>query len=841
MSKRLASELEDKNSITTSPDSTTTATPLSNSSAKDPNSTKANEPPAKKRSRSRLGCHRCKRLKVKCDELKPSCTLCEKSNKTCDYSLKLTWGGRPFKDEKKSNLGFGTITSFEMKYNPEKAKSKKSQMKKEPIPQTVLLTKPIIQQQKATRVSDAGSAPPAPNTIVSATATPLVDHITFNKIDFNDLADVPMQQTSQDQFQQVQMDDPFLPLDSDQTLPLSAISNPRGSLGLQQFDDFASAFKDLDTSNLIAKHFVTDFLLPEFFEENQLKLNTKPSAHHGIDSISEDSNTPPENQLVVNSSFHTYYTPNSSRVPPSSTYSSSSLASPHHNMGPTQKQIQRNTTSSIQEESSPTSSSTAAFSHYSTNSNRHLDIPDFQEIENLFNYDIDNFTTLPQQISPIPDLLLKNPRYREYYHQYIETFSKTLVPANAQSYTDNPFTCLLPRLSLSSDCDGLLSAIIAMAISQRYSRSDVDQSTFPTDLTSDLLSRALNDLYKRLTDPKETQSDHTLGLILVMTCFDIIRGSRFKWRAHYLGARKIVMSRGFLKAVCDQKRASSTSNSNKITDLDIENDQAVSFERGAESDLVFFFTRWFAYLDTFALLVSSSAIYVSSPSRNLIKWSGPKVTRAQRENLDDIDKLMGFDFKLLDFFAEIISLIDEREKNCRTPNNLTIELMQRALDVKARLLEYIATTDKERDEIEFSIKLNTNDPRHSKLFDYARIRATNNVFALAGVLQIYRRVLMMATESDIVQDVVNEITVIIQDKIPDNTTAANCTMFALFTSGCEAIDIDTRAFYIDRLNKLIGHGATGARDAYNIMLDSWETGKFWADILSEKNIDIMFS
>lgn len=49
--------------------------------------------------RSRKGCHNCKRLKIKCDEKKPKCSNCVKYKQhLCDYSLKLIWGGRPYKN-----------------------------------------------------------------------------------------------------------------------------------------------------------------------------------------------------------------------------------------------------------------------------------------------------------------------------------------------------------------------------------------------------------------------------------------------------------------------------------------------------------------------------------------------------------------------------------------------------------------------------------------------------------------------------------------------------------------------------------------------------------------------
>ncbi|ODV94776.1 hypothetical protein PACTADRAFT_50637 [Pachysolen tannophilus NRRL Y-2460] len=53
-----------------------------------------------KRTRSRFGCQSCKKLKVKCDEERPSCGSCIKRGKECDYSIKLTWGGRPYKKPK---------------------------------------------------------------------------------------------------------------------------------------------------------------------------------------------------------------------------------------------------------------------------------------------------------------------------------------------------------------------------------------------------------------------------------------------------------------------------------------------------------------------------------------------------------------------------------------------------------------------------------------------------------------------------------------------------------------------------------------------------------------------
>ncbi|KAL4916063.1 fungal-specific transcription factor domain-containing protein [Aspergillus aurantiobrunneus] len=44
--------------------------------------------------RSRKGCWPCKARKVKCGEEKPSCSNCRRQNESCDYSIRLNWGGR---------------------------------------------------------------------------------------------------------------------------------------------------------------------------------------------------------------------------------------------------------------------------------------------------------------------------------------------------------------------------------------------------------------------------------------------------------------------------------------------------------------------------------------------------------------------------------------------------------------------------------------------------------------------------------------------------------------------------------------------------------------------------
>ncbi|EPE03268.1 zinc c6 finger domain protein [Ophiostoma piceae UAMH 11346] len=45
--------------------------------------------------RSRQGCEECRKRRRKCDEAKPICGPCSSYHRTCNYTLKLIWGGRP--------------------------------------------------------------------------------------------------------------------------------------------------------------------------------------------------------------------------------------------------------------------------------------------------------------------------------------------------------------------------------------------------------------------------------------------------------------------------------------------------------------------------------------------------------------------------------------------------------------------------------------------------------------------------------------------------------------------------------------------------------------------------
>lgn len=66
--------------------------------------------------RSRLGCNGCKKLKIKCDEMKPTCSRCKKRGKYCVYSFEMVFQNQMLAENKKKVR----IKDLELMQNDEK-------------------------------------------------------------------------------------------------------------------------------------------------------------------------------------------------------------------------------------------------------------------------------------------------------------------------------------------------------------------------------------------------------------------------------------------------------------------------------------------------------------------------------------------------------------------------------------------------------------------------------------------------------------------------------------------------------------------------------------------------
>ncbi|EAZ62816.2 fungal transcriptional regulatory protein [Scheffersomyces stipitis CBS 6054] len=457
---------------------------------------------------------------------------------------------------------------------------------------------------------------------------------------------------------------------------------------------------------------------------------------------------------------------------------------------------------------------------------------DFFALSNSFH---EIFATIPPSITPLPEILLHVPFYRNLMHFWVNVASDHLVPAPPHLYKDNPFKILLPQMAM--EYPSILTTLLAFSASIRSSL--VGANDTPEIVTDQLLSRSCHELLKLLKDSKTATSDYTLATVLLLSCYEVFNSKDFnKHRAHTVGARQIIMAR---------------------------NQSAIKKEQssviGTESDITFFLMRWFVYVDIIGALSSTrnNHNYISK-SDNIHSYT-PAESVTTLNELDkhieqnpkrDIDHLLGFDVKFLPQFSEIALLI--RRTNSYLSREgvdkdaIPFEIVARALEVKENLMKAYEIGERRRQKkldeaIDHRIQQkkkqtnSTSPPNLTHLIEHDNtIRTTNKIFCDTGILNLYRRVLKIPRESSLVQDLANNIGSMQMKYIESRSPADICTIFCTFAAGCETQDGKMQQFFNDRFSCLIEMGNVNALKGLKIMKRCWETGEDW--IVASRTLDI---
>ncbi|CCH44595.1 Thiamine biosynthesis regulatory protein [Wickerhamomyces ciferrii] len=707
-----------------------------------------------KRTRTRSGCHNCKRSKVKCDEIKPSCTLCQNSRKKCDYSVHLIWGGRPYKKKRDNVYGFATIDTFKK-------------------PDTVSLD---LKNGKLGKKNDNNYGQITSDFSDNSSSANLIPEVPNNNEILNPITQDSI--TNGNPLDQI-FDHDHIHIENqfDLNPDLSDLQSSCGAINTLNFEN-SKIFEEMETTNVTAKEFLNDFILPD--------LNLFTNNYQSSSYLNELN--PRIQELEQN----------------------------HENLIDEESLISRNMFSNI----SQTSSSNSSLIDYN--------IASTEKEEDL----LTGFEFIPYSFLPLPDMLLKAPYFRENFHIFVEIVSVTIVVAPPVIYENNPIKKILPQMAISSYTDGMLALLVATGIMQSCVYRGEQH---PKGIVNMLLKKSLNDLYNRLTDVNEANSDYTLALVMMFACFGSIFSERKDWRAHHNGAKNIILARGLIKT------------NNEIHNENTQKRKIVTLGRsGDENDIVFFLSRWFAYIDVIGSLSSSLKFSTPIEQDNQLLWEAQDVSEKDILELRDIDQLSGLDLRLLSHLSKILSLIKEREcyykekdqdlsKNSNEPS-----IIERALEVKDDLLKCLEIFENERTKVVQQVIIRQDPAKLIKLKEYETMRAVNKALIYAGVLQLYRRVLLISRNSKLVQNMIFDITEILRAKVDRDTHTSFCTIFALITAGCDAIDEDTRFFYADRVYALGQRGFRFGYEAHKVMLESWNTGKFWIDIITERNIDFGF-
>lgn len=881
--------------------------------------------------RSRKGCHNCKRLKIKCDEKKPKCSYCIKTDITCDYSIKLTWGGRPYKDVKKRKHepGGDLLMVFESK-PPKKQKSKSAQVQfvngstnnrnsSSFVPMTPvnlvqgvtsnhLFPGTLIKQEDPNKLSES----PSLDLMDSQPATKEASPLSFN---------TPTGVSILSSFDQSNLEkDPLeFSLNNLENTNLNPSMNHHlnGKLNKNMNQNFNHHLNENINENL--NHNMNNMNATET-SHNEIKddhfsslFSTMPYLSDGIESLSNALERVADggHQFSLQNSelFNKFISSNTEdkRIMNTEIPGLSEL-SPNFSIGnfpsPDASESNMNNSQFDEEFIYDYSTDLAKVDAYLPKQKSNL-LPDFVSTNRLLSsflsgsrfqhkirqiedqeddeeeidgqvpgsvpLDLDsspnsshssqinyNLDSIPPLLTPLPELLIQVPYYRQLMHYWVNVAADNLVPAPSHIYKENPFKVILPQMAM--EYPAILTTILAFAAT---SVALITGKKASEEIVSQLIARSCNMLLKMLKDKDEATSDGTLATVLLLSCYELLSNNNFeRHRAHTLGARQIIMARKLKLPTKEEEYLNDSPDSSSLS----KSTSSVALE----SDIAYFLMRWFVYVDVIGALSAtknsqyylsnqqSGAEYAPVESVNSLNETDTTASDPKR----DIDYILGFDVKFLPQLTDIAILIRRTNSYLEHPDTdktvLPLEIITKALEVRASI-----TAQYEKGEARRQARIDKMNPftsdeksdfqqvppqirkskRSTKRFEnlveqHNILRCTNKFFCDMGLLNLYRRVLRVPRESAIIQDLANGIGRLLEDNISPGSSAEICSIFCLFCAACETLDEYSRNLFRTRFTALTEMGNVSAVKSLQIMDRCWETGEDWIEASKILNIDI---
>ncbi|CAN6606265.1 hypothetical protein TRVA0_003S01244 [Trichomonascus vanleenenianus] len=685
--------------------------------------------------RSRGGCHNCKRLKIKCDEKKPTCSSCTKHNTPCDYSLKLSWGGRPIKKGQYNEGSIQNSTLVALKgvedafeQHQEHIFEKFGNLSKVFVPTPDQA--PVGSDAFVFEYMDRTN--PRPASVEEIPQKPLVPH-----------------QPS-----------------PSETISIHSSAFP-GEYALISRTRSPHLFADGGGGGI--GHVSVPHVSPHEPHEPHEMITEIPRT----DLISEPALNPISwHEFFDDMPFAGDFAAIEDTFPDiHSEYRRALMQVPLRNLAKATNNYCSSKSSPYEVMSSPTSDSSGG----------------------------DSPIHIPKELSPMPDILLQVPFYRDCFYHFVNVTADVLVPVPRQFYPNNPFRTILPRMALSTP--HLLTLLLAYGASHR---AQVMGEPEPVEVLSQLMNRTFDGLSRSLEDHIESKSDSTLATAIMLSSYEIFASNVIdSWRTHLHGAREIVVARG----LADNWHKETGPHQLKLLSPEAESNEVSSF-----------LLRAFAYIDVIGALSSSDAnsVLLKSPYSASHLWSIPITKRMSSK----VDFLLGVDLDMILVFSKVSSLARKRLEVDQMHDSEGLEqVLDEAHELSQILLQSIPT------------------PPHanpaSGQVHFTQLQTMNVCFCYAVLIHLYRRVLLLPSDSFEVQDAVRIITGLLDSIIPVGSSIEACMSFPIFTAGCEARDDVTKEKYRVRMTEMQRFGITQIYKAREAMELCWLLGKPWMDVMKQ--------
>lgn len=198
-------------------------------------------------------------------------------------------------------------------------------------------------------------------------------------------------------------------------------------------------------------------------------------------------------------------------------------------------------------------------------------------------------------------------------------------------------------------------------------------------LSQVLMDEISLELVQKLANPRESLSEETLAILLVLTCTSIFFGdNQVKWRTHLYEAKRVVMNQ--LKRKLGRKKV--------VLHYNV---------MGDEHD---FLGRWFTYYDVVSCL-SSADFIPESEVFSRVKVDFCPLTDVQLKQamarLDDIQFVSGMEKNVLAYLAKVSRLVFMKLKG--GPSLDEKALLVDAFELDYEILNYLEKGEQHRDVI----------------------------------------------------------------------------------------------------------------------------------------------
>jgi hypothetical protein len=797
--------------------------------------------------RSRTGCWPCKARKVKCGEEKPSCQNCVKAGETCDYSIRLNWGGRSRKDKDANGADSGGYT-FVATPNPTAAAvatSLRNGGGHEHVfsAQRIVVSAPTGQQRPASKNNNRKSLPPTPDLTPSGENSSA--HIDPRLRLSNQQYQYPQQQqlTSRPPSEHTQQRPPSL--QHTQSLPhFTSILDP----GQAERSPLTPIPNDFSWSpqhrskrarlspraSPIANQPSPVFALPQYPAQSEHTPASNYFTPHSINSIVNTPATP-------GSSIHSgspypgpaqasvsHEQPDLRRLSVKSLLSDPSDITDHtwsssdsrrfrtygFDRGLPDFDIPRNNDMAALGPLSPDLRRTSAAVSEVSTSDGEMDLRQIA-FERGGYYAQPVAVKIPRSLEPLPRELTSNPINLLYFHHFLNHTARIMVPHDCP---ENPLRGVLPQMAVRNN--HLLHLLLAFSASHRSRLlGHPEPANRIADWMSDVLPalrQALNEPSSQVvSDPADPSSLAPLATAIMLASLEIVSPDTFavpiSWQNHLHVARQMIVATGGLHHLAQKAN-------------------------GARDKAIFFLSRWFAYLDVLGSLSGSrhdQPLY----GAYLEDGGGLWLVNRDDEEIFKIDCFFGFSGRCIALLAAVAELAAECDKeriDSATRQPRPEWRPSEAVERKARELQnrLIASASCVYRGCMHSVPGDSPSLTYRDMseHDIAEIFATNEASHWAGLIHISRRVLNLPHEHPSIQQCVHKVIENLS-KVRRGSTAERCLLFAMFTAGCEAQSKSDRAIFEGRLEAVEGWGMCHVKRARRLMHRVWESGGSWEGLV----------